>query len=145
MKRVLLALLFVCPLLGQSAPQPIVLRAARMFIGNGDSVVTPGLVVITGSRITGVGAGAAIPENATVVDLGDATLLPGFVDAHTHLSFEMGQSYVADFFAGAFRHPTEQAHLAALFAKRTLEAGFTTVRDLGSGEFIDVGLRNAIN
>lgn len=146
MKRVALLLLAALPLFAQTAaPQPIVLRAARMFDGTSDSIVTPGLVVINGNRITAAGPNATVPANAKIIDLGDATLLPGFIDAHTHLSFEMGSNYIADFFTNAFRHSTEQAHHAARYARRTLEAGFTTVRDLGSGDYIDVGLRNAID
>ena len=145
MKRAALLILLALPLFAQTAPSVVVIRAARMFDGTSDSVTTPGLVVVTGNRITAVGANAAIPANAQVIDLGDATLLPGFIDSHTHLSGEMGQSFIADFFTNTFRHPTEQAQYAAMYARRTLEAGFTTVRDLGSGEYIDVGLRNAIN
>jgi imidazolonepropionase-like amidohydrolase len=143
MKRAALLFLLALPLAAQNAT--VVLRAARMFDGTSDSVTSPGVVVVTGNRITAAGANAAIPANASVIDLGDATLLPGFIDAHTHLSGEMGPSYIADFFTNTFRHPTEQAHVAATHARKTLEAGFTTVRDLGSGEYIDVGLRNAIN
>src|SRR5688500_14316174 len=145
MRRALLMLFLAFPLLAQDPPKTVVLRAARMFAGNTDTMVTPGLVVVTGDRIAAAGASAAIPEGATIIDLGDATLLPGFVDAHTHLSFEMGPNYIADFFTNSFRHSTEQSHFAALYAKRTLDAGFTTVRDLGSYEYVDVGLRNAIN
>jgi imidazolonepropionase-like amidohydrolase len=144
MKRAALLILLALPLFAQTT-QPVVIRAARMFDGTSDSVTSPGIVVVTGNRITAAGANAAIPANATVIDLGDATLLPGFVDAHTHLSGEMGQSFIADFFANTFRHSTEQAHYAAVYARRTLDAGFTTVRDLGSLDYIDVGLRNAIN
>ncbi|HET8774960.1 MAG TPA: amidohydrolase family protein [Thermoanaerobaculia bacterium] len=144
MKRAALLILFALPLFAQTT-QPVVLRAARMFDGTSDAVTSPGIVVVTGNRITAAGASAAVPAGATVIDLGDATLLPGFVDAHTHLSSEMGQSFIADFFTNAFRHPTEQAHYAALYARRTLDAGFTTVRDLGAHDYIDVGLRNAIN
>jgi imidazolonepropionase-like amidohydrolase len=145
MKRALLVLFIALPLFAQTTPRPVVVRAARMFAGNTDSVVSPGVVVISGNHITAVGSSAAIPPDATVIDLGDATLLPGFIDSHTHLSFEMGSSFITDFFTGAFRHASEQSHYAALYAKRTVDAGFTTVRDLGSFEYIDVGLRNAIN
>lgn len=141
MKRAVLALLFTLPL----AAEPLVLRAARMFDGRSDNVVAPGIVVVEGNRITAAGPNAAVPANARVIDLGDATLLPGFIDAHTHLSGEMSPNFIADFFTNTFRHPTEQAHIAALHARRTIEAGFTTVRDVGSSEYIDVGLRNAIN
>jgi imidazolonepropionase-like amidohydrolase len=145
MKRALLTLFLAFPVVAQTTPAPVVIRAARMFVGNADSIVTPGVVVVSGNQITAAGPAAAIPTGATLIDLGDAPLLTGFIDSHTHLSFEMGSSYVADFFTGAFRHSTEQSHYAAAYAKRTLDAGFTTVRDLGSFEFIDVGLRNAIN
>src|SRR5690348_395139 len=118
MKRAALLILFALPLFAQTT-QPIVIRAARMFDGTSDSVTSPGIVVVAGNRITAAGANAAIPAGATVIDLGDATLLPGFVDAHTHLSSEMGPSFIADFFTNAFRHPTEQAHFAALYARRT--------------------------
>jgi imidazolonepropionase-like amidohydrolase len=145
MKRALLTIFLAFPILAQAPPTTVVLRAARMFAGNTDTIVTPGIVVVTGDRIAAAGSSVAIPEGATIIDLGDATLLPGFVDAHTHLSFEMGPNYIADFFTNSFRHSTEQSHFAALYAKRTLDAGFTTVRDLGSYEYVDVGLRNAIN
>src|SRR5688572_693659 len=110
MKRSLLILLLALPLSAQTATQTIVLRAARMFDGTTDSVTSPGVVVVSGNRISGVGPAAVIPANARVIDLGDATLLPGLIDAHTHLSMEMGSSFIADFFTGAFRHSTEQAH-----------------------------------
>src|SRR6267154_3864006 len=60
-----------------------VLKAARMFDGKSNALSTPGLVVVTGGKIAGVGAQAAIPAGAETIDLGDATLLPGFIDAHT--------------------------------------------------------------
>lgn len=149
MKYAAAALLVALPLFAQAAPPPAdqqttVLRAARMFDGTSDAVLSPGIVVVRGNRILAAGPSAAIPADAKVIDLGDATLLPGLIDAHTHLAFEMGTNYIADFFAGTFRHSTEQAHFAALYARRTLEAGVTTVRDLGSFEYLDVGLRNAI-
>src|SRR5580704_9912139 len=64
----------------------IVLKAARMFDGKSNSLTTPGLVVITDNKITAVGSGATVPAGAQVIDLGDATLRPGFIDAHTHLT-----------------------------------------------------------
>src|SRR5215813_11197832 len=63
-----------------------VLKAARMFDGKSSSVTSPGVVVVSGGKITGVGAGATIPAEAEVIDLGDTTLLPGFIDAHTHVT-----------------------------------------------------------
>src|ERR1700730_13321450 len=64
----------------------VVLKAARLFDGKSNSLVTPGLVVVTGGKIFAAGANATVPAGAEVIDLGDATLLPGFIDAHTHLT-----------------------------------------------------------
>src|SRR4051812_28317626 len=125
------------------AANPVALKAARMFDARTGVVVQPGLVVVDGQRISRVGG--AVPAGAQVIDLGDATLLPGLIDAHTHLTFEAGASWYRDTMDQLLRWPTEQAQYSAEYARRTLDAGFTTVRDLGSGEFLDVGLRNAID
>ena len=71
------------------------------------------------------------------------TLLPGFIDAHTHISNEMTDDYKQDRLNGFEMTPAEQALLASALARRTLLTGFTTIRDLGSNDMIDVGLRNA--
>jgi len=75
---------------------------------------------------------------------GDATLLPGFIDAHVHLSGESGPEWYHDWFDNIMRFPAEQSLYGAHYAKVTLEAGITTVRDLGSADYIALGLRNAI-
>ncbi|HUJ25140.1 MAG TPA: amidohydrolase family protein [Myxococcales bacterium] len=125
------------------AAQPIALKAARMFDARKGALVAPGLVVTDGSRIAQVGG--EVPPGAQVIDLGDATLLPGLMDAHTHLSFESGPSWYRDEMNGILRPAAEQAQWAAEYARRTIEAGFTTVRDLGASEYVDIGLRNAID
>ncbi len=126
-------------------PRPIVLRAARLFSGASDQLQSGGVaLLIEGGVIRAVGQAVLVPPGAEVIDLGEATLLPGFMDAHTHLSFEASDNWYRDEVDGLMRHPAEQAHFAASYARRTLEAGFTTVRDLGSQDFIDVSLRNAI-
>jgi imidazolonepropionase-like amidohydrolase len=99
---------------------------------------------VQGSRITAKGSRLAIPAGAQVVDLGDATILPGFIDAHTHVTDESSDDWNADTVAGLRRTIPEATLRAAEFARRTLMAGFTTVRDVGAGDYIDVGLRNAI-
>ena len=73
----------------QSAPHPIVLKAAHIFDSVSGKLEEPGVVVVAGSRIQAVASNARIPDDAKVVDLGDATLMPGFIDAHVHLSSEM--------------------------------------------------------
>jgi imidazolonepropionase-like amidohydrolase len=125
--------------------RPTVIRALRLFDGKGETLISPAIIVVEGNRITGVGSTLAVPADAIVVDLGDATLMPGFMDAHTHLSME----YPVDF------NQTDLNNLRLSIAERalrripdvkaTLMSGFTTVRDLGGDDFIDVGLRNAIN
>ena len=147
MKRISLAVFliaFAAAAFGQATPpKTIVLKAARLFDGKSDRPVSPGLVVVENGKIASVGAPA--PAGAEVIDLGDATLLPGFIDAHVHLSFEATDNWLGDFYNGIMRFPSEQAHYAALFARRTLEAGFTTVRDVGSRDYLSLGLRSAIN
>src|SRR5437899_1808636 len=76
-----------------AADKVVVVKAARMFDGKGDHVVSPGLIVIEGKKILAIGRGAAVPAGAETIDLGDATLLPGFMDAHTHLGDEYKLDY----------------------------------------------------
>jgi imidazolonepropionase-like amidohydrolase len=77
-----------------TAAEPVTaIKAARMFDGTRDHVTSPGLVVVSGGKITAVGKDAAIPAGAVTIDLGDATLLPGFMDAHTHLSMPFERDY----------------------------------------------------
>lgn len=124
-------------------PRVTVLRAARLFDGRSDRVLENAVVVVEGSRIKAVGA-SATPAGATVVDLGDATLLPGFIDSHTHLTGEASDSWLADFYQGLRRTAPEQTLFGTLYARRTLEAGFTTVRNVGAERDEDIGLRNGI-
>jgi imidazolonepropionase-like amidohydrolase len=129
-----------------SAAEPAtVLRAARLYDGRSDAVVAPGVVVVSDGKIVAAGTSAQVPAGARVVDLGDATLLPGLMDAHTHLSFESSLDWKQDQLDSLKKPIPEQAILATEYARRTLLAGFTTVRDVGSSDLIDVGLRNAIN
>jgi len=128
---------------GTSA-RPIVLKAEHLFDSVSGKLVDHGVIVVSGSRIQAVGGDAKIPADAQVIDLGDATLLPGFIDAHVHLSEESGPNWYLDFYNDIMRFPTEQALYGAHYAKVTLDAGVTTVRDVGSNDFIALGLRNAI-
>lgn len=124
----------------------IVIKAARIFDGKSESLLRNSSVLVEGDRIAGLIATARLPSGADLIDLGDVTLSPGFIDAHTHLTAP-AESY-NQFFINQFRqHVAERAYVAALNARVTLEAGFTTVRDVGcipGSNFIDVSLRNAI-
>src|SRR6202167_3963466 len=105
-------------------PETVVLKAAHIFDSTGTALKDGGIVVVRGERIVAVGGSA--PAGARVIDLGDATLLPGFIDAHTHLTMEFEKDYYHGFYTRLMRFPAEQAQYAALYAPRTLEAGFTT-------------------
>jgi len=129
---------------GHGSPRPVVLKAARLYDGRGEAMVTPGVVVVRGDRIVAVGPEAEIPEGAEVIDLGDATLCPGFIDCHAHLCDQLDADFNAMVVRGLRRDVPEKTLHAATYAKATIEAGFTTVRDLGAGDAIDVGLRNGI-
>jgi imidazolonepropionase-like amidohydrolase len=148
-RSVLLAVLslLTAGLVAAEPPRPIVLRAARLFDGTTDQVLSGGVaLLVEGGKIRAAGKDVSVPQGAEVIDLGDVTLLPGFIDAHTHLSMQMSDNWAQDQVDELRRHPAEQAYYAGTYARRTLEAGFTTVRDLGAGmDFVDVSLRNAIS
>jgi imidazolonepropionase-like amidohydrolase len=130
-----------------SAPQPVTVRAARMLDVRNGSIVSPAVVTIEGGRIVSVGrdaAGAPAPGPGaeTTLDLGDVTLLPGLIDMHTHLTMDMeGDWVMRDVTEG----PADAALRGARNARRTLLAGFTTVRDVGAQGFADVALMRAID
>lgn len=129
----------------KSASKSYVLKAARMFDGKSDALTKPGLVIVTDGKIASVGATASIPAGAEVIDLGDATLLPGFIDAHTHLTVMFSDDYKQAALDRLQKPISEQALDSSVNARVTLMAGVTSVRDVGSGEYLDAGLRNAIN
>ncbi len=139
-----LALVLVAAQATAPAATTVVLRAQRIFDARTGLVASPGVVVVQGDRIVATGASAAIPPGASVVDLGDTTLLPGLIDAHTHVTFEMSTDWKQDELDGLKKPIAEQAIRSTVYARRTLLAGFTTVRDVGSENQLDVGLRNAI-
>ncbi len=125
-----------------------VIKAARLFDGKSNSLVSNGVVVVQGDQIIDVGSGIPTPQGAQVIDLGDATLSPGFMDAHTHVTLDY-----TDFAATRMKEMqtsvSAKAYDVMKFARTTVMAGFTTVRDLGartfrSRDFLDVSLRDAI-
>ena len=143
----LLSLLVAATAFGQAqkaASKTYVLKAARLFDGKSNALVTPGVVVVTDGKIVAAGTRAAIPAGAEVVDLGDATLLPGFIDAHTHLTMMYSEDYKQERLDPLEKTIAERALDASVNARVTLLAGVTTVRDVGSLDYLDVGLRNAI-
>jgi imidazolonepropionase-like amidohydrolase len=129
----------------EPVPETVVLKAAHLFDGRSGRLDSPGQVVVSGKRIVAIGTDAQIPAGSRVIDLGDATLLPGFIDAHTHIAYDYNENWAQGFYEGMLRFPVEQSFHAARNARATLQAGVTTVREVGAGDFIDVALRNAIN
>jgi imidazolonepropionase-like amidohydrolase len=143
-------LLLCCVVSGRAADELLALKAARMFDGKSNALVQNGVVIVQNDKITDAGSNLPIPSGARVIDLGDATLCPGFMDAHTHLTDDFSGNYNERRLREIDLNVSEQAIRATLFARATVEAGFTTVRDLGSRfvashEFVDVALRNSIN
>jgi len=124
-------------------PSLIYLKASRLFDGSGDTYLNDQTVVIEGERIKSVGAatGVTIPPGAAIIDLAGSTVLPGLIDAHTHLGSRADRY---DEIAKFKDSPNMAAFAAVLNARQTLEAGFTTVRDVGSRPFLAADLRDAI-
>ena len=127
----------------QSAPPAVIaVRAARLIDGRGGAVIAPAIVVLRGDRIDAVGSGVSIPAGARLIDLGSATLLPGLIDLHTHLT-STGVHWEDELLKTT---PGQAALHGAQNALITLMAGFTTCRDMGpTWPYVDIDLRKAID
>src|SRR3954465_12885070 len=158
MKRSRLALALGTIIVGSSlsilsvraADPTIALKAARMFDGKSKTLLQNAVVIVQGDKIVDAGANLSVPNDAKAVELGDVTISPGFMDAHTHLTLDYTGNFNERRLAQLDPNVSEHPLKATTFARTTVEAGFTTVRDVGSRfvgstEFVDVALRNAIN
>jgi imidazolonepropionase-like amidohydrolase len=145
-----LALFFCAPLAAQPTPQQsapgahaIVLHAARLLDVESGKIIAPGEVLINGDAISEAGAKVAHPSGAEIVELGDATLLPGLIDAHVHLFLHPG----AEDLQTIQESVPQRTIMATLAARDDLLAGFTAERDMGTegAGSADTAVRNAIN
>jgi imidazolonepropionase-like amidohydrolase len=115
----------------------IAIRAALLIDGKSDTSIPDAVILIEGEKITAVGSRLSIPAGVTLIDLGDSTLLPGLIDAHTHLLLEMDGRNVSlqdveMLKVVATESTAERALLGAKLGRENLEAGITTVRDVGN-------------
>jgi imidazolonepropionase-like amidohydrolase len=131
------------PSVESNGPQHVLVRAARMLDVTNGKIVEHPEIEIDGRSIVAVRTGQG-PWASTnkMIDLGDVTLLPGLIDMHTHLT---GQLSPDSENAAVHETDADAAIHSVVYAKRTLLAGFTTVRDVGSGDFVDISLMHAID
>src|SRR6266853_1986299 len=145
-RRLLIALIFLlCRLnllwaLAVPTPKTVVIRAGRLLDVRTGKTLANQIIIIQDDKIASVGSGTQIPAGAQVIDLSSATVLPGLIDAHTHITMTTNFGYSRL----GISIPREALN-GARNARVTLEAGFTTIRNVGASGFTDVALRDAIN
>ena len=143
-------LLFLRTTTAQNSPAPaLAVRASRMLDVKTGNVVTNAVILIENGRIKSAGSGLAIPAGTEVIDLGEAMMLPGLIDCHTHLLQNYDGAVGGDdtnmILTVTQMSTAKRALLGAAMGREDLEAGITAVRDLGnSGRNGDVALRDAI-
>lgn len=120
------------------------IRAGAVIDGTGAPPIAEAVILIEDGRIAAVGPDVAIPSGARVIDLSDQTLLPGFIDAHSHLTYPLTGSPGWENKL-VLRSEADFALIGAQHAREILESGFTAAREVGAHHFADVALRNAIN
>ncbi len=144
--RLILALILISPLpwaMEADAGARILIHAGRLIDGRSDAPRAAVTVVVEAARIVEVAEGYLGPgPDDQVIDLRSATLMPGLMDMHVHLSSE--QSGAAGYAERFFLNPVDFALRATVYARRTLMAGFTTVRDVGASDKLNLALRDAV-
>jgi imidazolonepropionase-like amidohydrolase len=143
MKHVIWYVLCICLGLGvcSGATSSVIIKAGHLVDVAEGKVVDNATVLVEGDSIKAVGANIATPAGAQVIDLSNAWVLPGLIDCHTHITSQM-ENYYDDTFR---KSPIDEAVYAHVYALRTLQAGFTTCRNVGANEFVDVALKKVID
>src|SRR6266568_3775308 len=139
--------LALAPVDSGAAGKPVAVRCGRLIDGKTDDVLSGAVVLVEGERMKVVGAGLTAPADATVVDLGRSTCLPGLIDNHTHLLLQ-GDVTAADYDEQLLKESIPYRAIRATVAARTaLLNGFTTLRDLETegAMYADVDVKTAIN
>lgn len=126
---------------GQTANTTLI-KAGKLIDVETGNILLNQMILVRNDSIIKIASKINIPKEVTIIDLSKYTILPGLIDCHTHITGQPGGDYYADIFR---KTPVDIAVTAHLYAKKTLEAGFTTVRDLGATGLVDIALRNAIN
>ena len=143
MKKLLVFSFFVLGInvFAQNPESITALKAGRFFDSEKGEFLDNQIILIKNNLITEVGSSVKIPTNAVIIDLSKQTVLPGLIDCHTHITSQP-ENYLEDIFR---KSPIDNAIEAHIYSERTLMAGFTTCRDVGASEYIDIALRNSIN
>jgi imidazolonepropionase-like amidohydrolase len=142
--RTVIAFLITLLVTASADAQTKALRFGKLW--DGAKTVTDAVVVVDGDRITSVGSGnAAVPKGAQVVDLRKYTGIPGLIDLHTHITYYWDRKPGTNPRKQARRLPAVTVYLAQDNARRTLETGVTTIRDLNAGNDMDLAMRDLIN
>ncbi len=135
----LMSLIAVTPALADSMT---IIKAGTLFDSKTGRITRNAVIVVEGEKIVAVGNSATtIPEEATVIDLSDSFVMPGVMDMHTHIVGNLDKY----FFAGYFQSPHRATIGGVVNARKTLLAGFTTIRNVGASDYADIAIRNAID
>jgi imidazolonepropionase-like amidohydrolase len=144
----IITLLLFCSIIGQA--QVIAIKAGKLVDPATGTTLTNQTILVEGGKIKAIGREVNVPSGATIIDLTNSTVLPGLFDAHTHLCARVtieADRLGIDYFDMVLLNPAGyRAIQGVYYAKQMLDAGFTTVRDVGnSGRYVDVDLQRGIN